>query len=193
VLNFSFLEVFEETKIGIRKDIDPRKIVLVLKEVYTFILKYYNIDFVIKIPIDTDKLIINFSEAMLVSKVEYENIFLKGDLTKEHMLRVKQKDIIIDFEEKKAMDYKLFFGAEEIDMKKITLQPEKSLKQKESKTENGNEKIEINMNIEVPSNNKYSDNVKLSEESIKSSKLKLSQKELDELSKMKIASIFDYK
>jgi len=91
------------------------------------------------------------------------------------------------------MDYKLVFGPEEIVMKKITLQPEESLKRKESKTENGNEKIEINMNIEVPSNNKYSDNVKSSEESIKSSKLKLSQKELDELSKMKIASIIDYK
>ena len=194
------------------------QVTLVLKEIFAFIVKNYNIDYIIKIPYENEKQpSFDFSTAVLLDNEEYDIKFKQNIFTSTMlMLKVKQIDLIIIFEDKEEASegkgkYKYLYGNTEIDLKTVinmeVLKPEqpqpkllkKVTSKKESKDKESKEKETIDINADSGivtyskvQSNKYAHNIKVTEESMKSSRLKLSLKDQEEISKMTFATIKNY-
>jgi len=204
------------------------QVTLVLKEIFAFIVKNYNIDYIIKIPYENEKQpSFDFSTAVLLDNEEYDIKFKQNIFTSTMlMLKVKQIDLIIIFEDKEEASegkgkYKYLYGNTEIDLKTVinmeVLKPEqpqpkllkkvtskkeskdKESKEKENKEKESKEKETIDINADSGivtyskvQSNKYAHNIKVTEESMKSSRLKLSLKDQEEISKMTFATIKNY-
>ncbi len=207
--------MFKDSEVGIRSDINPLSLTLLLKEVFASLVKYYNIDYIVKIPYDPVTLKLDFASGILVQKEEYDLVF-KQNLGGSKFFKVEKNDLIVILgEDVKKRLFVFSYGEEVMDLKALEERRAKEVKENGSgngvnNTEKG--KISkyseregmINMNngdndksnLALRNNGKenISNMIRSTEESSRSttSKMKLSSKEIEELYKIKFMSIDDY-